>query len=179
LTCAISGSSGAAIYLDAPDNSLEDVFIQGGSGQDGIVIGYQAAAYNNVLLNVTGSNLQNLVHIKSTNAVSDITMMGITESGGGNSVYDELTKTTLTDPNLGMYILGEQLQGNIGYSRFTTSTNANSGDAGGLTWLVGSYAPSPLNSCATPGSLYSCTNGTHCTGDTLYQCTNTGWAGIR
>lgn len=182
LTCNMSNNSGAAVYIDAPNNSLEDVAIQGGSSQDGIRIGSQGAAYNNVLFNVSGSGLNNVVHIvKGANTVSDVTMMGVSQSGGTNSILDELTASTLTDANVGMYILGEQVQAagtNVGYSRFTTSPNAGSNDSGAVTWLVGSSPPSG-GTCAA-GSLYSCTNGSNCMLDTLYGCEgSSGWKGIK
>jgi len=172
------------VYVDAPSNSLDDFFIQGSAAQDGILIGSQGAAYNNVLFNVSGSGLNNVVHIvKGANTVSDITMMGISQSDGTNSIKDELTATTLTDVNVGMYILGEPVQaggGDVGYSRFTTSPNAGSNDNGAVTWLVGSSPPS--GSSCPAGSLYSCTNISNCTIDTLYGCEGEGkggWIGIK
>lgn len=182
----MSSNSGAALYIDAPNNSLEDVAIQGGSSQDGVSIGSHGAAYNNVLFNVSGVGLHNVVHIvKGANTVSDITMMGISQSSGTNSIQDDLsgtaTGTTLTDSSVGIYILGEPVQGgggNVGYSRFTTSPNANANDVGAVTWLVGSSPPSG-GTCAA-GSLYSCTNGSNCMLDTLYGCEgSSGWKGIK
>jgi hypothetical protein len=61
VTCSTntSGLSSAAIYVDGINNSLEDVYIQGGSpSQDGILIGSQAPAANNLLFNVSGSGLR-------------------------------------------------------------------------------------------------------------------------
>jgi hypothetical protein len=108
-------------------------------------------------------------------------------SGGTNSIQDDLsgtaTRTTLTDSNVGIYILGEPVQaggGNVGYSRFTTSPNASTNDSGAVTWFVGSSPPPIGGSCVSAGSLYSCTNGNNCTADTLYGCEgSSGWKGIK
>jgi len=197
LTCIMSGSgSTPAIYLDAPNNSLEDVYISGNStkSQDGILIGSQGPAPNNVLFNISGVNLNDVVHIsnKSNGSgtcppgfingvrtlynVCDVTILGLTRSGGTNSIENDLTSpiTTLTDANLGMYVVGEPVQGgsnSIGYSQFTTSNSA-----GAATWLVGSTHPS--TPCAA-GSLYSCTNAGNCP-STLWGCQgSSGWKGIK
>jgi hypothetical protein len=191
LTCAMSGSENA-IYLDAPNNSLEDVYISGGSTQDGILIGSQANAYNNVIFNVRGSGLRNVIHICGTTTcgatpynVTDLTILGVgVVAGSGDSIEDDLTNMTLPSPYVGMYILGEQVEGgssSIGYSRFTTSPNGNP-TVRAATWLVGSKPPT-TGACAA-GSLYSCTDGSNCntTGElyTLWGCQGSGgWKGIR
>jgi hypothetical protein len=195
LTCNMTGGSGPAIYLDAPNNSLEDVYIQGsGSSQDGIYVGSKRGAYNNVLFNVLGSGLENVIRLSSAgsgspfyNNVRDVSILGVTCTGSsgcpGNSIKDELTSTNLTDTNVGMYLVGEPVTKgsgsdftNIGYSRFTTSTNASA-----VTWLVGSNPP-PASSCAA-GSLYSCTNSSYCNISTeiytLWGCIGTGWSHIK
>jgi hypothetical protein len=158
LTCIMSGSSGSpAVYVDAPNNSLEDVYIQGAPTlQDGILIGYHGAASNNVLFNVKGVGLKNVINLSSANSLSDITILGVTNSGSNATVMDNLNGgATLTDANLGMYIVGEPVQGAgnpIGYSRFTTSTSS-----GAATWLVGPNSPS--GTCPV-GDLFSQTSGT-------------------
>jgi hypothetical protein len=191
LTCNISGSSlpSAVVYLDAPNNSLEDVYLSGGSSQYGILVGYQGAAYNNLLFNVQGYGLADVIHISAANSVTDLSILGLTCTGSGgtcpgNSIKDVVTGATLTDSNVGMYIVGEPVQeasSNIGYSRFTTSVNTGS-TAGAVTWLVGSNAPSG-SSCA-PGSLYSCTNSNSCNTMsepyTLWGCIgSSGWKHIQ
>jgi hypothetical protein len=176
LTCVTSASP--VIYLDATNDSIEDITIEAtatsSGSQDGILIGSAAAAQSNVLFNIsgTGTGLGKLIHISNhvtgtlPNA-ADLTIMGVTNlSSGATTIQDDLTGATLSDPNLGIYALGEQL-GSIagytstsGYSRFTTSVQVP-------TWLVGPVAPS---GACNPGTLYSCT-GSSC-GKTLYACTN-------
>jgi hypothetical protein len=152
------------VLLDAPNNTLEDVYISGSStSQDGILVGANALASNNVLFNINGNNLGSVVHISSASGSSDFTITGVTSSSSTNSIRDELTSpaTQISDANVGMYIIGEPVQG-IGstaiYSRFTTSLSHP-------TWLVGTSDPTG-NSCAI-GSLYSRTSGTS---GTLFGC---------
>jgi hypothetical protein len=176
LTCISSGSSGALVYVDARNNSLEDVYLQGGSAQDGIRIGYNAAAGNNIFLNVRGSGLSSVIHIPNNSNVSDLTFVGITRSSGTNTITDELTSsvsTPLMDTKVGMYLIGEPVQASgfpVGYSRFTTSTSVNF-----PTWIVGPNVPT--NPCVT-GSLFSC-NSTlgNCVSPTktLWGCAANAW----
>jgi hypothetical protein len=183
LTCSTTPTSTVAIYLDGINNSLEDIYILGGGGssQDGILVGSQAPAGNNLLFNISGSGLNNVVHICGTNqmghcpgnaSVSDITMLGVTRMSTGNTIKDDLTSTTLADATVGMYVVGEPVQGNtpgtIGYSRFTTSSNTNA-----PTWLVGAARPS--SPCAT-GSLFSQTASSATT--TLWGCGGGNWYAI-
>jgi hypothetical protein len=172
------------IYLDATNESIEDVTIQAtasSASQDGVLIGSVAAAQSNVLFNITGSGsgLKNLIHISSaaTSGVpnaADLTIMGVTNSASSaTSIKDDLTSSTLSDTNVGVYALGETLGSTSGgFSRFTTSPNVP-------TWLVGASTPS--TPCSA-GSLYSCT-GSSCT-KTLWACTSTGgsgstWVGLK
>lgn len=178
LHCDSSGTSGAVVYLDGTNNSIEDAYISGGSGQDGILIGSQDPAQANVILNVTGSGLGNVVHIYNSSVnVADLTLMGITRLTGTNTIKDELTSsasTPLTDMNVGMYLVGEAVPGGGGYSRFTTSTSAKF-----PTWVIGSNAPS--GTCAT-GSLFSCTSSSgSCStvSKTLWGCAGSSWTGIK
>ncbi|HXM59846.1 MAG TPA: hypothetical protein VN950_03250 [Terriglobales bacterium] len=197
LTCkSLPPTSPAAIYLDSSNNSLEDIAIDGSNtgSQDGILIGQNAPAENNVLFNVSGSGLKNVVHISSqTNSnsshncpplasgtvhnVCDVTVLEATNSSGspGNIIEDDLTGTTLSGFNLGMYIVGEPVNGgssSIGYSRLTSSLLAPA-------WLVGTGAPSSNSTCAV-GSLYSRTSGASGT-NTIYGCVggSTPWAVIK
>jgi hypothetical protein len=147
----------AAVLLDASSNSIEDVNIVG--FYDGILVGSQASAQSNVLLNIVGDtaagNLPpvNVVHISGNKPVTDLSIMGVTNvvapADGENSIKDDVTSTTLGDSSVAIYALGESPSSGGGYSRFTTSPNA-------AHWTVGTAGPS--NPC-TRGSLYSCTNG--------------------
>jgi hypothetical protein len=178
LTCIMSGTETTpAVYVDSPNNSLEDVYISGNSSQDGILIGSAAGAGNNVLFNIRGNGLKNVIHISSNSTGSvyvncppqngsqanacDLTALGVTAlTTGTNTIQDDLTSTTVSSANVALYIVGEPVQAgtsNVGYTRFTTSL-------GVPTWLVGSGSPG-TGSC-TIGSLYSETSGT----DTLWGC---------
>ena len=194
LTCIMGSSSTAAVYVDAPNNSLEDVDIQGGgTQQDGILIGSQGPAQNNILINVHGVTLNNVIHISHQQDTSgykncpawltgtvynacDVTILGVT-SGANHSIEDDLTtpQTVLADTHLGMYVVGEPVKQNgapIGYSRLTTSTSL------APAWLVGTGAPSS-SPCAV-GSLYSNASGASGTVKTIYGCTLGGvWTVIQ
>jgi hypothetical protein len=187
LSCSIAGTSGAAVYLDAPNNSIEDANINSsGSGQDGVLVGSQAPAQNNLLTNINGSGLLNVIHISATTNsssncpantdVCDLAIFGATRSAGTNTIKDELTGSTVTSSTVGMYTLGEQIFGGSspGYSRLTTSP-------GITTFLVGAIAPA--GSCAT-GTIYSCTGGsTACTASsitaTIWGCAGGAWSKIK
>jgi hypothetical protein len=201
LTCAMTGLSAPAIVLDGPNNSLEDVTITNQSTSpsgDGILVGPMAGsgysytfAHANVLMNVAGTNLTNVVHISShassnsdcppgvsttnptVNDVCDVTILGISGSSiGSATIQDDLSSTTLTNPTVAMYVVGEQMFGgtNPGNSRFTTSTSVP-------TWLMGGGSPAP-SSCSVAGSLYSCTGVGGTCADTIYGCAGGSWTKI-
>jgi len=210
LTCITTVSTaGPLIYLDGANNSLEDVtlaYSPSTSGPpatslDGILVGSQtlySGAQSNVLMNITGSDLTNVVHISnaqsgnsicppgtgssSTYNVCDLTILGV--SGGGSlTIKDDVSGTNISDATVGMYVLGEQVvQGAsntpIGYSRNTSSPSVP-------TWLVGSVAPpAGTGTCAT-GALYSCTGTTNeCTNSlsvmaTIWGCAGASWVKIK
>jgi hypothetical protein len=183
ITCTSSSTPAAGIYLDGSNVSLEDINISGFT--DGILVGSAAnsssSPYNNiagnVLFNVNGgSGLTNVVHICKTGTsgspcasgagvVSDLSIMGLTSSTS-NTLKDDLTGQTFsntTDPEIGMYILGESASS--GYTRFTTSPSVP-------TWFYGSGSSAPSGSCGT-GSLFSYAGsaGTK----TLFGCAGGSW----
>jgi hypothetical protein len=188
LNCSIVSSGGPAISLDSPNSSLEDIYITGSTSQDGIAIGANQPASNNVLFNIGGSGLGKLIHLSnavnsltppgctpyttgSTNTtynVCNTTILGAVNSGGTYTIADDLTNTNLTDTTVAMYILGETVpaaNNSVGYSRFTTSSSQP-------TWLVGSSTPS--GTC-NAGQIYSSTSGTN----TIYGCRGSGgWFAI-
>jgi hypothetical protein len=197
VTCTGSTAS-PAIYLEGSNNRLENISVVGTStsSQDGILIGANAPAAQIALINIRGSGLLRLIHISgATNTdayppcpfyngsghshnVCDVTVLGVSNSGGTSTdtIADDVTNTYLTDPAVGMYIVGEPVfQGaassysGVGTSRFTTSLNAPS-------WLVGTSAPG--SSCATLGALYSQTTGGLGT-STLYACISGAWTVIK
>jgi hypothetical protein len=164
---------------------------------DGILIGANNPAPNNVLFNIGGTGFgsnSNLIHISNasghnqcpgwnaTNNTSaynacDITIMGVTNlTNGSTTIYDQVGGATLTDSTLGMYILGEPVQYGstnnndtfLGNSHFTTSLNWP-------TWLVGT-GQATGTACPSVGSLYSVTSGA---APTLLECEHSGWAPIK
>jgi hypothetical protein len=187
LTCISTGTSGPLISIDGTNNSIRDVYLQGGSTQqDGIALGFVGSAQGNMLTNIVGNQLANVIHISNQSTTSaacpnydvcDVTILGVTKSGGTSAaIRDDLPGgPTITDTNVGMYVVGEPIQGNgatIGYSRFTTSVTSS---AHPVSWLVGTN--SPMGTCPT-GSLLSCTNSSNCT-KTLWGCAGGGWTGIK
>jgi hypothetical protein len=166
LTCTSeSNDPPAAVLLDSSNNSIEDVRIVG--FYDGVLVGANANAQSNVLINIigdtatTGVTPVNAVHISSNHAVTDLSIMGLSNSGlsGTYTLQDDVTGPHLADPTVGIYALGEAASG--GHSRFTTSPNA-------ATWAVGTSAP-PTSSTCGRGSLYSCIGGSTCVrGSTAY-----------
>jgi hypothetical protein len=185
LTC-ISGNSSenypaSAVLLDASNNSLEDIQAQGFG--TGVLVGKDANAQNDVLLNVSGNGtLTNVIHICGSTptpcpstpyTVTNLTLIG-TATGGGtnNSIKDDLTKTTLTDPTVALYVLGKSVAvaAGTGYSRFTTSIHTT-------TWGGGTSAPSTGCATNTTGSLFS--NTSTSSGSALYVCNGTSWTAIK
>ena len=91
-------------------------------------------------------------------------------SAGGSNVTlsDQVGSVSITDAQLGMYILGEPVQMSsssnsnntfLGYSYFTTSPKWP-------TWVVGTSQTNG-NGCSGVGSLFSATSGS---GGTLWEC---------
>ncbi len=146
----------AAVLLDSSNNSLEDVTIAG--FYDGVRVGGNGIAQSNVLLNVTGDTSHtsltpvNTVHISTNYAVTDLSIMGASNSGlsGTTTIQDDVTSTTIQDATVAMYALGEAANG--GHSRYTTSPRA-------ATWGSGTNAPSGTCASSASGSLFSNSSG--------------------
>jgi len=207
VTCTGAGSSGApgaAIYVNASNNTVEDVHIE--HFWDGVQIGNSSGKIvaNVVVSNAAGgedgikppSPIQNIVHIcgsvstgsnealcRSSGTVQDVSVLqsGYTTPSfplGATSVQDDATGTSIpvaTTFFTGMYILGETISG--GYSRFSTSPSATvstGAQSAAPAWGVGSGQAS--GTCATPGALYSNTAGGTMT--SVYVCTTSGWKPI-
>jgi hypothetical protein len=176
LTCIAGSVANTAVYLDASSTSIEDARIAG--FYDGILVGSQGAAQGDVLFNIFGDTIVstdipapvNVIHLSALHTVTDISIMGVNNVvGSNNTIRDDLTSTTLTDPYVAMYVLGRSANG--GYSRFTTSPHA-------ATWGAGASTPSGGCSASSAGSLYSNTSGT---GAALWVCPvgSTAWVSIR
>ena len=170
----------AGIEVDGSNNTLEDITVT--EFLDGIEVGLNGSASNNIIRNVTDfSNTATdraTVHIYS--GVADLILLGIQNACGStqgchaSTVYDEVTATQLSDLTLSMYVLG-RASGSTGnlYSRFTTAV-ATTGSAlapnyapNAPTWIVGGQNPPTTTGCSL-GSLYS---NTGTSGNSLWVCT--------
>lgn len=171
----------AAVLLDSPNNSIKDLNIVG--FDDGVLIGSNAPASNDVLINVFGDTvccstgghpIINVIHLSNNNSVSDIVAMGISNEATVANEYtirDDVTMTDLpvsTDPAVALYALGKAA--NNGFARFSTSPSVPS-------WATGTQSP-PSGTCAQ-GSIYSCT-ASSCS-HALWACPAPGgaWAYIK
>lgn len=208
LTCVTNGkSTNPAIVVDTANNTFDDVYIQGGASspmQDGISIGVNpgelsgVAAQGNILSNIQGVNLINVVHIgggsqapsgssncpNSSTYACDVNVFAVSGSRVTRTIEDDLyapggSNTYITDANVGMYVLGELVAGgagngtaSIGYSRVTTSPSVP-------TWFVGPSSPLQGHSC-TIGDLFSTTSTI--TNFSLWECVGTSgtpWLGVK
>jgi hypothetical protein len=185
LSCVSSPDSQTAVFLDSSNNTLEDVRIMG--FYDGVLVGSKAPAHSNVLLNIVGDTTTqqlppvHVIHISSSNSVTDLSITGASNVLGGNSmngeysIYDEVTSTHLFDQYVAMYVLGESKSN--GYSLYSTSPNA-------VNWSVGTNAPLTSNTCVT-GSLYSCIGAAPACNNTLgistalWGCISQTWNSIK
>jgi hypothetical protein len=192
LTCTSNGTPSTGVLLDASNNSIRDVSIDG--FKDAIAVGEDFTAQSNILLNISNPGvvgITNLIHICGNNSmqlspcptyntVTDLAIIGVSTPpfncpggltcvDGDSTIKDDVTGTflsTQTDDHVGMYVLGESASS--GYSRFTTSPRVQ-------TWGFGTAGPQ--GSCRR-GSLYSCTtppstNQNVCT-DALWVCNASG-----
>ena len=189
LNCRSMGSP--AINVDGVNNTLEDISITGNGSGDGLLIGQNGPASGNVLVNIQGSGLGNLIHLSqetsavysnppapacpgpvngqnqtSANNVCDTTILSATLSGSGNTIEDDLVLPNqsdifVADPNVAMYVLGEPVVGTAG------GTSSVLGYSRFTTATRSATAPTWLFGTGAPtgncnvGSLYSCT-GTGC-----------------
>ena len=187
LNCRTQGQPDpdAAVLLDSSNNSIKDVTIMG--FYDGILVGSNAQAQNNVLINVIADttvqsciphcNPINAVHLSSNNNVSDIAIMGLSNNGGlgTSTLLDDVTSTTLSaltgDEFVALYALGKKVPNTSSYARFTTTPSVP-------TWATGTG--SPTGSC-TQGSLYSCSgSSSSCQSYALWGCPIPGgtWSAV-
>jgi hypothetical protein len=185
LTCISNTVPNAAVLLDGSNNSIEDVNVSGFI--DGVLVGQNAAAQSNVLLNVANAlepgvsgTVTNLIHISNATAgnVTDLSILSATNLGSTNTIKDDVTSTTLarsTDAYVGMYVLGDAVLAAgspVGYSRFSTSPRIP-------TWAVEktTISTTPPGPCAT-GSILS-NPGASGSANTLWACTGGTWANIQ
>src|ERR1700722_4651717 len=164
-----------AVFLDAPNNSIEDVEIAGTT--NGITVGQNFAVQSAALRNISGgSGVTNLIQISNAHTVSDLAIMDVSKNGATNAIEDEETlpasNQLITDPSVGIYVIGEQMGTAAAYSRFTTSPSANV-----VTWSTGNTALTVGSTCPSTGSMYSNTQGA--TGSTWFACAGGKWADIK
>jgi hypothetical protein len=159
----------AAVLLDSSNNSIEDVRIVG--FYDGIRVGANNNAQSNVLVNIYGDTTEptckptcfvpiHVVHIYNVgNVVTDLSIMGLSNAAANTTtIDDDLTGTSLSDTSVGIYALGQAING--GHSRYTTSPNT-------AHWTVGTAGP---NGSCHQGSLYSCTGPSNACSHALWVC---------
>ncbi len=173
LNCISTGSTkpSAALLLDASNNSIEDVSVQGFG--DGILIGANATAQSDALINVAGATGgTNVIHISTNHTANNLSILGVATQGASHSIEDGLTNTTLSDATVAMYVLGTAVTAGgttVGYSRFSTSPNVP-------TWGVVNSTPSFTGSCVA-GSII--TNLTGASGSTMWVCTGGSWTNVK
>lgn len=200
ITCAgpsggdsvLQSAGHAAIFVNASNNSVEDVHVEG--FWDAVEVGNTTASTvsNVTLANVTGAGggsgkVQNTIHICGshynaanacmfkTGTTKDVTIL---QAFGGKSpntallegvLQDDVTGTTIASPavgvpsTVGLYVLGEPQPSSSTTQYSRFSTSPNT-----ATWGVGATAATGT-SCSTPGALYSNTSGSSTT--TIYVCT--------
>jgi hypothetical protein len=208
ITCVANSTTtppqpSAAILLDANNNSIENVHIEGFF--DGVLIGSRAAAQGNVLLNVYGGKgagpLTNTVEIcnpgnpttycsKQSGLVTDLVLLQIESVGddfknpswSATPILDNVTSTepapyVRANAYVGMYVIGNKNNQAPGYSRFTASPGTNyytTSQSGAPTLAIGATAPGGMT-CTTPGTIYSNTAGTQGGNNTVFVCKGGNW----
>jgi hypothetical protein len=203
-TLPTAGAKHAGIYVDASNNSIEDVHVE--SFWDGVEIGHNSSTVAGVVVaNVNGGindrPVQNLIHICGNNppsggitcsspgTVTDVTILQVTLQTAPNTsttVEDDVTASVIAAPStgppqsVGMYVLGAAIAGTGGYSRLTSSPidpSTNSINTVVPAWGVGTQM-APTGRCSKPGALYSNTTGGSST-PSVYVCTGSnGWRQI-
>lgn len=200
LTCLSNATPDAAVLLDASNNSIRDLGVNG--FRDGIQIGNNADAHANVLTNIHNAGTfqsRYLIHICSPNhpsngqacantnhSVSDLVIMGAVAPpyncptgspcvDADATIDDDVTSSFLStiqgDNAISMYVLGESANpSNGGYTRYTTSPNVPS-------WGFWTSSSSPTGTACSPGSLLSNVNSG--ASPTFYVCkANAQWASV-
>jgi hypothetical protein len=205
LTCVSNGIATAGVLLDASNNSLKDISVDG--YVDGVQVGENANAISNVLVNIhdpgNASTMINLIHICGVNGsstgrpctntnhmVTDLVIMGATAPPYNcptasacldalGTIKDDVTGTFLTtmagDNVVSVYVLGKSSSPSNGGYSRFT-TSPNA-----PSWSLQTVAGTPSNSC-TPGSLLSDVNVT--TAPVFYVCKpiangGTAWASVK
>jgi hypothetical protein len=173
---AVSSGPTAAIYLDSNNSTIVDAHFEG--FQNGILVGDNASANGNVIMNVTGGNgsgpVTNVVRIANAHSVTNLSLQSIASGGATYTIEDdEYSASTLSisDSYVATYVIGDLISSSpLIYSRFNTSKSTPA-------WLAG--ASSVSGSCATVanGTLYSNSGGG--SGSTLYVCLSGTWSNIK
>jgi hypothetical protein len=182
ITCLANDTNApAGIYVDASHNTIEDVTVQG--FLDGIVIGQNAVAQNDVIIGFTDttSSSEDMAAVELASNASNIVILGVSNSSKKVIVEDDVTGFNPTNtPSMAVYVLGNSESG--GYSRLSTGVGVISGAISTTnnppTWASGSADPL-LNKACAPGSLYSDTASA--SGFALYVCSAAThfWVGVK
>jgi hypothetical protein len=179
------------ILLDASNNSIEDIHIEG--FYDGVLIGDSAAAGALSLLHLTSGDgglnsgpVMNTVHISTSFPVTDVAISQVVNNtSGGDLIKDDVTNTIVGtgtsghEYSAGLYALGEVVPGTVaaGYSRFSTTTTKSSTTAATPVWGVAALTSGTPPTPCSVGAIFSNTNGAIGSSNTIYVCqSSTTWS---
>jgi hypothetical protein len=191
----------AAIYVNASNNSVEDVHAEGFS--DVVEVGdvSTGSIANVTLTNINGHSsgfggITNVVHICGSHGTCNGNIYGtVTEVVAStievfpepynepSAVKDDVTGTTVASPTtglpaeVGLYFLGEPVPSGstTQYSRFSTSPSPSPSGSNGSSTVVPTWGVGAIapsgESCISPGAIYSNTAGSTGSKSTIFVCT--------
>jgi hypothetical protein len=194
LTCTgVGNGPAAAVRVDSSGNTIENVHFEG--TLDGIRIGFSPTSSStgspeqgDLIMNINGGDggpssgpIVNMVEIyNSSNAVSDLTVLGIgSTTGVTNNLLDDETNTAIpssTNAYTGQYILGQQISSDAYYRFATTPVVPSSNPPYPVpTWVTESLTAVPSGTCPA-GAIFSNSNALTATSvGTLFVCTGSNW----
>jgi hypothetical protein len=209
ITCTANGTPLGAVHLQASNNSVEDIHVEG--FVDGVVVGDSAASGSkvagNVLMSIDGGfggntgAVRNVIHICNPAnpatgtacsagnwSVSDLTVLGVSADHAVHfhspiAIQDDVSDGTLhtsqaAATDVALYVLGEPftIGSDTGFSRFSSTFSADTGQPIVPTWGAGVLGTVSLPTPCPTGSIFSNTNSIAGSNNTLYVCVGgTNW----